>query len=131
MSTSLQALQGKRILVAEDDFANQKVARLFLRKIGCVAELAENGQQAVELAGCNDYDLILMDCQMPIMDGLEATRKIRSTESGRVPIIAMTANIDGRDRERCFDAGMDDFVSKPVNLEQLKDSMVRCLQSLD
>lgn len=117
------SLEGKRILVAEDDYANQKVASLFLEKIGCNTEIAENGQVAVDMVLEGNYDLILMDCRMPVMDGLEATRQIRARENFRVPILAMTANVDHQDKEKCFAVGMDGFVSKPVNLKKLQASI--------
>jgi len=114
------SLKGKKILIAEDDFANQKVASLFLKKIGCVPDLVSNGEEAVEKVKQQHYDLILMDCRMPVMDGLEATRQIRQQELTRTPILAMTANVDKQDKEKCFAVGMDGFVSKPVNLQNLK-----------
>lgn len=117
------SLKGKKILIAEDDFANQKVASLFLRKIGCEPELVSNGEEAVERVKLQHYDLILMDCRMPVMDGLEATRQIRQLESARTPILAMTANVDQQDKEKCFAVGMDGFISKPVNLQQLKETI--------
>lgn len=124
-----QPLLGKKILIAEDDFANQKVASLYLSKIGCVTTVAENGSEAVQMALKDDYDLILMDCRMPVMDGLEAARLIRESVGDEIPIIAMTANIDSRDKQSCFDAGMDEFISKPVNLEQLQNTMKLLIDS--
>ena len=116
-------LLGKKILIAEDDFANQKVASLYLQKIGCKTSVAENGSEAVQMFLKDDYDLILMDCRMPVMDGLEAARIIRESGAHNIPIIAMTANIDSRDKRSCFEAGMNEFISKPVNLEQLQNTM--------
>ncbi len=113
----------KKILIAEDDFANQKVASLYLEKMGYQTSIASNGVDAVELVQQNEYDLILMDCRMPVMDGLEATRIIRENGHSKVPIIAMTANINSSDKQSCFDAGMDEFISKPVNLEQLEKTI--------
>ncbi|PIP80986.1 MAG: hypothetical protein COW84_02280 [Gammaproteobacteria bacterium CG22_combo_CG10-13_8_21_14_all_40_8] len=117
----------KRILIVEDDFANQKVATLFFKKLGCLTDIAENGFQAVKKASDNVYDLIIMDCQMPLMDGMEATEKIRENIGQEIPIIAMTANIDYKDRQSCFDAGMNDFVTKPINLQILTDVLEKWL----
>ncbi len=102
-----------RILVAEDNPVNQRVAVQMLRKLGFEAEVAVNGQAAIERVARGDVDLILMDCQMPVLDGLEATRRLRA-EGVRIPIIAMTANALDGDRQACLDAGMDDYISKPI-----------------
>ncbi len=128
-SNMKQTLLGKKILIAEDDFANQKVASLYLRKIGCKTTVAENGSEAVQMMLDDDFDLILMDCRMPVMDGLQAARLIRQNGDNSTPIIAMTANIDSQDKQSCFDAGMDEFISKPVNLEQLQNTMKLLIDS--
>ncbi len=110
------------VLLVEDGLANQKLAIGLLERWGHQVETAENGAIAVDLCSSRSFDLILMDLQMPVMDGIEATRRIRAAESGtslRVPIIAMTAHALVGDRQRCIDAGMDDYVSKPIRQKEL------------
>jgi two-component system sensor histidine kinase/response regulator len=106
-----------KILVAEDNLINQKVIRILLEKSGYKYELANDGIEALEKYNTGNYNLILMDCQMPNLDGLNAATKIREIESknnkNRCPIVAMTANAMKGDRENCIAAGMDDFLSKP------------------
>ncbi len=120
-----------RTLVAEDNAVNQMVALEMLGRLGCVVDLAVTGREAVAMAGKNRYDLIFMDCQMPEMDGLEATRKIREKEklSGdRAIIIAMTAHAMSGDKEKCLDAGMNDYIAKPVEQKALREVMAKyCL----
>jgi signal transduction histidine kinase/CheY-like chemotaxis protein/HPt (histidine-containing phosphotransfer) domain-containing protein len=106
-----------RVLVVEDNTTNQQLLQYLLSKRGYRVEVAGTGRKAVDAFMVGDYDLVLMDCQMPVMDGFEATRLIRQHESGRethVPILAMTANALAGDRERCLEAGMDDYVTKPI-----------------
>jgi CheY-like chemotaxis protein len=122
-----------RILVAEDNAVNLKVTLLHLKKLGFEAEAVINGREAVQSTAQCDYDVILMDCQMPEMDGYEATRQIRQREAlGHSPrhtfIIAVTANAMPGDREKCLMAGMDDFVSKPVQTQSLYSAIERCLR---
>jgi PAS domain S-box-containing protein len=123
----------RRILIAEDNLVNQTVVKRILVKGGYDVDVAENGQQALErITTGSCYDLILMDCQMPKMDGYEATRRIRAFEQGsggslRIPIIALTANAMQGDREKCLDAGMDDHVPKPVKKDALYDMLQRHL----
>jgi two-component system sensor histidine kinase/response regulator len=116
-----------RILLAEDNLVNQKVALKILEKFGLKAIVANNGQEAVERMGQEPFDLIFMDCEMPTMDGFEATRLIRGREKGRVPIIAMTANAMVGDKERCLEAGMDDYIPKPVRVEAVQAALERWL----
>jgi CheY-like chemotaxis protein len=110
-----------RVLVAEDNPVNRKVTGLMLRRVGILPDMAANGRKAVEMFGKTPYDLILMDCQMPELDGYAATREIRScVRSGRrVVIVAMTADAMQGSRELCAEAGMDDFISKPVDRGEL------------
>jgi PAS domain S-box-containing protein len=121
-----------RVLVAEDNLVNQKVAVRTLEMLGCQAEVAENGALAVEAFKLRDFDVVLMDCQMPVLDGFEATRVIRAMEQvgHRVPIIAVTANAMQGDRERCLEAGMDDYVPKPVTMGALDDVLRKWLPEL-
>ena len=107
------------ILVVEDNLANQRLALKILSKLGFEPMLAENGQIAVEMVGRSEYDMVLMDVQMPVMDGLEATRIIRQQLATQPVIIAMTANAMKEDRDECLEAGLDDFLSKPVKPEDL------------
>ncbi|MBV2264906.1 MAG: PAS domain S-box protein [Thauera sp.] len=122
------ALDGRRILLAEDNPINREVAVALLRETGATIDTAENGQEAVEMAGAVPYDLILMDMQMPVMDGLTATRLLRSRAELRdLPIVAMTANAFSEDRQLCIDAGMNDHIPKPVEPELLCEKLVRWL----
>ena len=114
--------EGLRVLLAEDNVVNQKVAVRMLERLGVRADVVADGLEAVEAIGRTPYDLVLMDIQMPTLDGLEATRRIRAEiPSERQPrIVAMTANAMQGDRERCLDAGMDEYVSKPVRFDELR-----------
>lgn len=117
-----------RVLVAEDNSVNRKVIQHMLERFGIVPEVAVNGIEAVQAASRNRFDLILMDCQMPELDGFEATTEIRRSEhrhGSRQPIVAMTANAMPGDRERCLDGGMDDYLVKPIKPESLKDILLR------
>ena len=117
--------EGTRILLAEDNKINQKLAMTILEKLGYCVDLAENGLQAVTAANREAYSLILMDMQMPEMDGIEATRRIRASTgpNARSPIIALTANAMRSDKEACRAAGMNDFLSKPFS----RDALVACI----
>lgn len=114
------------ILLVEDNQVNQLVATSLLRKMGHRVDHAENGQRALEILAQNNYDLVLMDCQMPVMDGYEATRRIRQNPRyADLPIIAVTANVMQGDRDDCLSAGMNDYVTKPYKREELKAAINR------
>ena len=127
-STSVGASRSLRILVAEDNAVNQRVAVRMLEKAGHRVDLVSNGREAVAALDRKPYDLVLMDCLMPEMDGFEATRAIRAAEVGtgrHVPIMALTANATHRDREQCLAAGMDDYLAKPFTGPALTAALER------
>jgi PAS domain S-box-containing protein len=119
-----------RILLAEDNIVNRCITLRLLEKLGVKAEAVTNGREAVEAVAKAEFDLVLMDCQMPGMDGYEATAKIRNAERNRrhTPVCALTANAMEGDREKCIAAGMDDYVAKPIGLEQLRQTVDRWTQ---
>lgn len=125
-------LRFDRILIVEDNPVNQRVTELQMKPFSKTIEIAADGQQAVEKCRANAYDLILMDCQMPVMDGYQATRAIRSDEAARglprTPILALTANVYERDRQKVFESGMDGFLAKPLILDVLRQEL-RDIQS--
>ncbi len=126
----LTPFQGRRVLLAEDNVVNQEVAVALLQSAGLEVDVANDGVEACEMVQQGDYGLVLMDVQMPAMDGLDATRAIRATEKGRqLPILAMTANAFAEERQRCLDAGMNDHVAKPVVAEQLFLTLRRWLHA--
>ncbi|MBL7700481.1 MAG: response regulator [Chitinophagaceae bacterium] len=112
-----------KILIAEDDDMNSQLALMLLKRLGYEADYAGNGKEVLEIVSEKKYDLILMDVQMPEMDGLEATRMIRLCLNEQPVIIAMTANAMDGDRDACLKAGMDDYLSKPVNVEELMQAL--------
>ncbi len=114
-----------RVLVADDDVVNQRLAVRLLERLGCRADAVGDGAEALEALDRIDYDLVLMDCRMPGMDGYEAARRIRSSAAGDVPIVALTASAFPGDRERCLAAGMDDHLVKPVAREALAEALRR------
>ncbi len=120
-----------RVLVAEDNPLNQRVTVMMLEKIGCRADVAANGREAVEMLAMFPYDLILMDCEMPVMDGVAAAREIRALhgERGQIPILAITAHTEPEEMERCRMAGMNDHIGKPITVPALRAALVRWLPS--
>ncbi len=119
-----------RILIAEDNPSNQLVASYMLESLRYASEVVTTGAEAVEILSRESFDLVLMDCQMPEMDGFEATENIRKTEKEggpRIPIIAMTAYALKGDKKKCLKAGMDDYISKPVTVDILNDKVERML----
>lgn len=114
-----------RVLVVDDSAINQKVASGLLKKIGCEARVAANGRSAVDMISREPFDLVLMDCQMPDMDGFQATRAIRQTSA--IPIIAMTGEMRDEERKKCLDAGMDGHISKPVSLGSITEAVNNCV----
>jgi two-component system, sensor histidine kinase and response regulator len=124
------ALSG-RVLVAEDNPVNQRLVKAMLARLGVDADSANNGAEAVAMLGSARYDAVLMDCQMPVMDGYQATQEIRRSQSAgtrHVPIIALTANVMEGDQKKCLDAGMDDYLSKPYTLHDLQKTLARWLR---
>ncbi len=130
-NTSEELPTGLRVLLVEDNLVNQKVAAALLKKLGCQVSIAEDGAVALQRLQEAPIDVILMDCQMPVMDGFETTRRLRAGEAGsdaaRLPIIAMTANAMQGDREQCLAAGMDDYLAKPVSREAIVNTLRRWL----
>ncbi len=127
---SFGALPAARILLVEDSLVNQKVALSMLRRLHCTVQLANNGREALAAMDTETFDLVLMDCQMPVMDGFSATEERRRRETAgapRLPIAAMTAHAMQGDRERCLGAGMDDYVTKPISTEKIAELLERWL----
>jgi CheY-like chemotaxis protein/HPt (histidine-containing phosphotransfer) domain-containing protein len=129
-----RTFSGARVLLAEDNHVNRMFAKEILRRAGIECHAVENGRQALDAVQDEPFDLVLMDCQMPEMDGFDATRRIREMESsgqlaGHLPVIALTANAITGDRERCVEAGMDDYLSKPFEPQSLFEILARFLAS--
>jgi CheY-like chemotaxis protein len=127
-----QFFPNSRVLVVEDNLVNQIVAQAALERLGCQVDLADGGAEGVQAARLQHYDLVLMDCQMPEVDGYEATRQIRQWElaqksTRRLPIAALTAHAMVGDREKCEAAGMDDYLSKPMSAAELQLLLLRWL----
>jgi CheY-like chemotaxis protein len=122
---------GKRVLLVEDYALNQEIVQDMLELMECQVDTAENGKQALELQEKNVYDVILMDVQMPEMDGYTTTQEIRKREAGKKhsAILALTANALVGDREKCLEAGMDDYLAKPVDLDKLENVLKKYLGS--
>jgi len=116
-----------RVLVVDDSTTNQLVAAVILERLGCEVQFAANGAEALEFIAQEPFQVVFMDCMMPVMDGYEATEAIRRLpgSAGRTPIVAITAAAMPGDRERCLAAGMDDYLSKPVWPEQLEKALIR------
>ena len=122
-----QPSNGRSVLLVEDNPVNQMVAQRTIEKLGYEVRIAANGDEALATLAAASFDVVLMDCQMPVLDGFEATREIRRLEDSgpRLPVVAMTANALSGDRERCMEAGMDDYLSKPFRVEHLEQVLAR------
>ena len=135
LAVDKKALDGKFkglfVLIVEDNLVNQQVTENMLNKLGCTSKIAENGREAIDMLEKNDFDLVLMDIQMPKMDGLTATHHIRENRTkvrnNNIPIVAMTAHALKGHKEKCFDAGMNDFLTKPLSI----DALARAIEKLD
>ncbi|MEY4099407.1 MAG: Signal transduction histidine-protein kinase BarA, partial [Pseudomonadota bacterium] len=126
---NLASIKGARILLVEDNDLNQEVATELLRDAGFIVDVADNGEIAVQKVQQANFDLVLMDMQMPVMDGLTATREIRKSPAfASLPIIAMTANVQDSDRQRCTDAGMNDHLAKPIDPDLLWQTLLRWIK---
>jgi CheY-like chemotaxis protein len=116
------------VLLADDTDINRLVGQALLKRLGYLVDVVENGAEAVAAVGRTRYDVVLMDCLMPVMDGYEATARIRRLEDGsrRTPIVALTASAMVGDREKCLASGMDDYLSKPLDKSALAGVLARC-----
>ena len=123
-----------RVLVAEDNALNRRVAERQLSMLGCQVAMVENGTEVLAILEKETFDVVLMDCNMPVMDGFEATRAIRELEQAgvrsRSTIVAMTANATQEDRDHCLATGMDDYISKPILMAPLREVLVRATSQL-
>jgi two-component system, sensor histidine kinase and response regulator len=131
VATEMKRRYSGRVLLVEDNAINQRVARRFLERLGCAVQVVGDGAQAIDAFQRSAYGFILMDMQMPIMDGIEATRRIRELEGGRsrTPIVALTANAMMGTLERCLEAGMDDYLTKPLDISRLEDVLDRFMDN--
>jgi CheY-like chemotaxis protein len=114
------------VLVIEDNAVNQEVARAMLTRLGLTVTIAGNGQSALDLIATTTFNLIFMDCQLPVMDGMSATRRMRA-DGYQLPIVAMTANALPGDRQACLDAGMNEYLAKPITIDRLKKTLTQFL----
>jgi len=126
--SSIESLSNLRILLAEDNIVNQKIMMTYLSQLNCQADLVDNGEEVLQLVTSQHYDIILMDCQMPLLDGYDTTQAIRQMEMAsqlkhHIVIVAMTANAFKEDRDRCLAVGMDDYLSKPIRRKQLQEML--------
>jgi CheY-like chemotaxis protein len=120
-----EELMGKKVkvLVAEDNPVNKKLIEILLQKLGCASKIVSNGKEAVDKAMTEDFDICLMDIHMPVMSGIEATEEIRKKGNTTLPIVALTADVFKEGKERCLEAGMNDFLSRPVKPEKLEQKI--------
>jgi two-component system sensor histidine kinase/response regulator len=130
---ALSTFRGNKILLVEDNPVNQRVAQRTLQNLAAEVTIANNGAEALERIATSNFDAVLMDCQMPVMDGFTATRRIRELElsrgAKRLPIIALTANVMSEDREKCLAAGMDAHLGKPIEVAQVIEALSRFLKA--
>ena len=118
--------EGARVLVAEDNPTSRMVTEALLKKLSCEVDVAVDGREALHKAKAHDYDIVFMDCYMPLMDGFQATQRIRrSPDTENVPVVALTASVTEEDRLRCLEAGMNDMVGKPVRISMLAKALER------
>lgn len=129
----LQSVHGRRVLVADDSAVNRKVALRTLQTFGCSVTVVSNGKEAVEAIAAASYDLVLLDCHMPEMDGFSAAQHIRSIAgpAGRVPIIALTASASAEDRAKCIEVGMNAVLPKPLPPEALLEALRQWVADID
>jgi two-component system, sensor histidine kinase and response regulator len=129
------AFSGMRILLAEDNPVNQKLATRLLQRLGAEVQVAANGLEALQALRESEFDAVLMDCQMPQMDGYEATRRLRGPEgqvkNPQIPVIALTAHALATDRTKCLAAGMNDYLTKPINPKHLQEALTKALPLLE
>jgi CheY-like chemotaxis protein len=135
MEASVSALSGLKLLLVEDDYVNLVALEKLLSKYGFTTEIAEDGKQALEKLTTSDFDLVLMDVQMPVMDGVEAVRAIRNGEAGKdkanMPVIALTAHAMAGDKEKFMSAGMDGYLPKPLDERELMLELTRVIRPGD